>query len=158
MKVQPADVELRNMPKRPFGVYVVVVILLLGILVAILKIVEAQTGLTGFWAFLTDSLRNYSSLVSLLEQWFSQPTSVIIVNSAFILLWVMVIAGMWQLQRWAWLTLMIFAGLNLIYTLFHYFNDDPDYISMLINVAVVFYLNERSVQQTYARRKPGGEA
>ena len=158
MKKQPADVELRNVPKRPFGVYALVTILLLGVIAATLEIVQVETELSGFWATAASLLRDYSGLVSLVGLLFDQPTAVIVVNSLIIIVWMLVIVGMWRLQRWAWLTVMIFSGVNLTYALFRYFADNPDYISMLINVAVVFYLNERSVQHAYARRKPEVQA
>ena len=158
MNKQPADVDLRNTPRRPFGVYVLVVILLMGVIAAILGIVQVNQELSEFWVGVASLLRDYSGLVSLVGLLINHPVAVTIANSIIIIVWVMVIFGMWELQRWAWLTVMIFSGVNLTYALYRYFNDNPDYISMLINVAVVFYLNERSVQRAYARRKPGGTA
>lgn len=149
---QHADVDLQNVPKRPFGVYVLVGILLIGVFVAILEIVRVQSGLMGFWADAELFLRDYSGLVSLMGTVFTDPRLITIVNAFIIIVWVLVIFGMWYLQRWAWLTVMIFSGITLTYALFRYFNDDPDYISMIVNVAVIFYLNDRSVQRAYARR------
>lgn len=155
---QHADVDLRNVPKRPFGVYVLVGILLIGVFVAILEIVRVQSGLMGFWAEAESFLRDYSGLVSLMGTVFTDPRLITIVNAVIIIVWVLVIFGMWYLQRWAWLTVMIFSGITLTYALFRYFNDDPDYISMIVNVAVIFYLNDRSVQRAYARRIEGQPA
>lgn len=147
-----ADVDLRDVPRRPFGVYVLVFILLLGVFVATLEIVRLQFGLEGFWADAELFLRDYSGMVSMVSELFTNPTIVTIANAAIIVVWLALIAGMWYLKRWAWLMVMIFSGINLTYALFRYFNDNPDYISMLVNVAVIFYLNDRSVQHAYARR------
>lgn len=155
VKKQPVDVDLRNAPRRPFGVYVLVVILIWGVIAASFEIAQSQMVLPGFWGQLAALLRDFSGLVSLAGLVVTEPTAITVLNGIIIAVWLMVILGLWRLQRWAWLTVMIFAGVNLIYALFRYFNESPDYISMLVNVAVVFYLNDRSVQHAYARNKPG---
>ncbi len=96
MKKQPADVELRNVPKRPFGVYALVTILLLGVIAATLEIVQVETELSGFWATAASLLRDYSGLVSLVVLLFDEPTAVIVVNSLIIIVWMLVIVGMWR--------------------------------------------------------------
>lgn len=149
---QHADVDLRDAPRRPFGVYVLVFILLIGVFVATLEIVRVQFGLEGFWAAAELFLRDYSGMVALVGTFFTNPTLVTVANAVVIVVWLAIIAGMWYLQRWAWLTVMIFSGINLTNALFRYFNDNPDFISMIVNVAVIFYLNDRSVQRAYARR------
>ncbi len=58
----------------------------------------------------------------------------------------------WTLRFSAILALLlIFTGVNLAFTLVRYFRGDPDYLSMLILVAITFYLNDRDVQRAYAR-------
>lgn len=152
MTKQAADVDLRAIPKRPFGVYVLVVMLLLGVSSATLEIVRVQSELVGFWAETDEFLRDLSGLVSLSSRLISDPVLLTIANGLIIFVWVLTIVGLWMLQRWAWLLLMIFTGVTLTFALFRFFDGDPDYISMLTNVAVVFYLNDNSVQRCYARR------
>lgn len=154
MTMEPAETDLREIPRRPFGVYVLVVILLLGMAAATLEIFRVQSRLVGIWAEADDILRDRSGLVTLAGQLIEDPLLLTIVNSAIILIWVTVIAGLWLLHRWAWLLLMIITGITLTFALFRYFTDNPDYISMFTNVAVAFYLNDHSVQRAFSRRKP----
>jgi uncharacterized membrane protein (DUF2068 family) len=151
MKSQTAEVELPSRSKRPFGVYAIVILLLLGVAAAVLEILRVQAQLFGFWQTADEILREYSGLTALAGYLFTDPTLITIANAVVILYWALIIIGMWQMKRWAWLLVMIFTGVNLTFTLFRYFNDDPDYLSMLINVAVAFYLNDRNVQRAYAR-------
>lgn len=154
MPKKPDEVELREMPKRPFGVYVLVVILLIGVFVAALEIFRVNLALGDVWLQADEFLRDYSGLVDLAADFIVDPTVSTIVNSLIVLVWLTVIAGLWLLQRWAWVTLMIITGFLLVYALFRYINGEPDYISMVTNVATVFYLNDYSVQRAFARRRP----
>jgi hypothetical protein len=150
------DQELREVPKRPFGVYVVVFMLLLGVITAVLEIFRIQTGLEGVLASADAMLRDRSGLVPLASRLFTNPAILTVVHIVIIVAWVILIFGMWFLRRWAWLLVMIFTGVALTFALVRYFEGDPDYYGMLINVAVAFYLNDRSVQRAYARRNAGG--
>lgn len=155
---QPVDADLRRSPRRPFGVYVLVVILLLGVFVAALEIVRAQAQLVGIWAQADELLRDRSGLVTLGVRLFSDPALVTVFNGVLIAVWVVLILGLWLLQRWAWLLLMISTGVTLTFALIRYFEGNPDYLSMLINVAVAFYLNDNSVQRAFSRRGQGETA
>ncbi len=149
---QPVDADLRRSPRRPFGVYVLVAILMLGVFTAALEIIRAQARLFGFWAEADELLRDRSGLVTLGIRLFSDSGVVTLFNGVLITAWVVMIVGLWLLQRWAWLLLMISTGVTLTFALVRYFEGDPDYVSMLINVAVAFYLNDNSVQRAFSRR------
>lgn len=153
MPKKPDEVELREMPKRPFGVYVLVFILLIGVFVAALEIFRVNLVLGDVWLQADEFLRDYSGLVDLAADFIVDPTVATIVNSLIVLVWLTVIVGLWLLQRWAWVTLMIITGFLLVYALFRYINGEPDYISMVTNVATVFYLNDYSVQRAFAPRR-----
>lgn len=157
MTEKTAATDLREIPRRPFGVYALVFILLLGMSAAILEIARVQTQLVGIWAEADDFLRDHSGMVSLAGHLIKDPRLLTIVNSAIILIWVLIIAGLWLLQRWAWLLLMIVTGITLTYSLYRYFAGNPDYASMIINMAVAFYLNDHSVQRAFARREQQAE-
>jgi hypothetical protein len=151
--IKPAvEEDLREIPKRPFGVYMIVLLLVLGVFVAVLEVVRIQTGLTGIWAQADEVLRDFSGLVMLASRLFTNPMVLTVVQTLIIVVWVIIIIGMWLMRRWAWLLLMIFTGITLTFALFRYFEGDPDYLGMLTNVAVAFYLNDRSVLRAYARR------
>ena len=70
---------------------------------------------------------------------------------AFALLQVVLILGLWQMRSWAWLLVMIVTGLSMALQIWRYFQGFPDYLTMVINVLVVFYLNQRDVQQAFRR-------
>ena len=151
----PVATDLRQAPRRPFGVYMLVVLLLLGVFAAALEIIRAQAYLIGFWAEADEFLRDRSGLVALGERLFTDPNLITVVNGVVIALWVVMIIGLWLLQRWAWLLLMISTGVTLTFALVRYLEGNPDFISMFVNVAVAFYLNDHSVQRAFARRNSG---
>ena len=151
MKNQSAEVELPVQSKRPFGVYAIAALLLLGVAAGVLEILRVQIELFGFWQTADEVLREYSGLTELAAYLFIDPKLVIIANTLVIVFLLLLISGLWRMKRWAWLLVMIFTGANLTLTLIRYFNDNPDYLSMLIHVAVTFYLNDRDVQRAFAR-------
>lgn len=157
MVEKPVEVDLREIPRRPFGVYVLSGLLLVGVVTAALEIARVHIQLVGFLAQADEFLVDRSGFVQLAARLFPDPSMLTIVNGSLIAIWTVVIIGLWQLQRWAWLVVMISTGITLIFALWRYFEGTPDFLGMLINVAVVFYLNDRSVQRAYARRRPGAQ-
>ena len=64
--------------------------------------------------------------------------------------------GLWRRQRWAWHLTMLQLGLFMLGDLAAFYGNQPidDYAwSMLFNIAMVFYLNQREVQNVF-RREP----
>jgi uncharacterized membrane protein (DUF2068 family) len=60
--------------------------------------------------------------------------------------------GLWRRQRWAWFLTMLQIGVFMISDLYSYFTNSPaeTYVwSMLLNVFMVFYLNQRDVQAVF---------
>lgn len=155
---EPDPDEVRASPKRPFGVYVLVALQVLGIVAAALEITRARWELVGFWAEAEQFLLARSMPLSLAARLTDNPTHSIIISSVMIAIWLLIIIGLWLLQRWAWLSLMIITGLGLVVTLVLYFSGEPDFIGMLMRVAVVFYLNDHHVQRVFARRARREEA
>ncbi len=66
---------------------------------------------------------------------------------------VVLVAGLWQMRSWAWLLVMIFTGLGMTMQIWRYFQGFPDYLGMVVNVLVVFYLNQREVQEAFRQEK-----
>ena len=69
------------------------------------------------------------------------------------LIQIIIVIGFWRLHRWAWYLVMISAGATMAVDLWQYFQGNPYYPSMFINVAIVLYLNQRDVQQAFMRRQ-----
>ena len=154
MVEKPVEVDLREAPRRPFGVYVLVALWMPGVVTAALEIARVQFELVGFLADADEFLVDHSGFLQLAARLFKDTGQQTISNGVIITYWLFVIAGLWLMQRWAWLVVMIFAGVSLVFGLWRYFEGNPDYIGMAVNVAVIFYLNDRSVQRAYARRRP----
>lgn len=144
--------DLRETPKRPFGVYMIVLLLVVGMFSAVLEIIRLRTGLTGVWVVADALLLDFSGLVLLATRLVSNPSILTAVHVLIIVAWAILIIGLWFLRRWAWLSSMVFAGIALTFALFRYFEGDPNYFGMLSNVAAAFYLNDRSVRRAYAHR------
>jgi uncharacterized membrane protein (DUF2068 family) len=68
----------------------------------------------------------------------------------------LIAVGLWQLRRWAWIATMIWTGFNLATALLAYVNGQPEYGVMAVEVAVVFYLNQREVQRAFGQRGDAG--
>jgi len=77
------------------------------------------------------------------------PPLVIAAELAVMLVELVIAFGLWRLQRWAWYLLMIRTGAHMGVDLWRYFSGDPLYLSMVVNVAIVFYLNQRETQQAF---------
>lgn len=152
----PVEADLREAPRRPFGVYVLVVLLMIGVVTAALEIARVQFQLVGFLADADEFLIDRSGFLQLAARLFKDTGLATVANGVIIAYWLVVIVGLWLLQRWAWVMVMIFAGVSLVFGLWRYFEGTPDYIGMVFYVAMVFYLNDRSVQRAYARR-PGAQ-
>lgn len=75
-------------------------------------------------------------------------------------LFALLAVGMWRLQRWAWVATMLLIGASLGVGLLRYGRGEPRYVTMLLNILIVFYLNQRDVQALFRRRRaadPAGE-
>ena len=147
-------VEPKKAPRRPFGVYVVVILLMLGVFAGLLEILRAQYSLTGIWIDTDEFFRRRSGIGLLLARVFVDPLSISIANGVLMAVWLTIMVGLWLLQRWAWVLLMILIGVILAYLLVLLFEGAPVYVGMLLYVAMAFYLNDNSVQRTFARRRP----
>lgn len=57
--------------------------------------------------------------------------------------------GLWFLQRWAWVAIMAVLGFDMALELYRYFYDSTSYVSMLLSVIAVFYMNQHDVRQAF---------
>ncbi len=129
--------------KRPFGISVIIFMLVLYVLflgIALFASFKVPVGEATFWIMKINN-----------------PVTMRIVFLAIILLEVSIVVGLWRMQRFAWVLIMIQAGLVMASDLWGYLHGYPAYISMLINVIIVFYLNQREVQRAFSGTAWWGE-
>lgn len=127
--------------KRPFGVLVLILLQIVSILGVALDVAVVQIGQPSIYF---GNVENPSLLLGL--------------QLLYILYLAVVVVGLWQLWRWAWFIVMVQLGLTMALELWLYFFDNPFYFGMLVNVVMVFYLNQREVQQAFERRRQPREA
>lgn len=115
--------------KRPFGVYVI-------------ALMQVLNGLAiGLNILLRDDLDVSRSIERSEALGMSLGFPGIVLALSLLMMW-----------RWAWMVTMLWTGLSLGYGLYtYYFSSDPNFITMAINVFIVFYLNQRDVQQAFER-------
>lgn len=121
--------------KRPFGVTAIVVLQAVSILALAVDIYRMQPVRSIF--FFTGV--EYSRFV-------------LPISLAIIFLELVIAFGLWHLKRSAWVLIMIQQGIGLSVYLWFYAHREPFYLSMLLSVIIVFYLNQREVQQAFQRR------
>jgi uncharacterized membrane protein (DUF2068 family) len=121
--------------KRPFGV---------------LAVIGLQFIFLSVFAF--DLGRALAGQSSLLFPGIENRQAVLFVDLGIILMQLVIIFGLWRLQIWAWFLIMIQIGVSMTGDLVRYFSGDPFYPTMLLNILMVFYLNQREIQQTFESR------
>jgi hypothetical protein len=122
--------------RRPFGLYVVIALLLLnasGAFFDVLRVpVVGGVLATGLEKAGVEAL-NYVAAAVL----------------------VAIAVGLWLLQRWAWVATMLVVGFGLAYGLLLYWQGTPAYWRMGAYMLAVLYLNQGAVQQAFgAVRRP----
>lgn len=122
--------------KRPFGVYAIIVLLLLRIVGIVVDAVRIHWGLPPMVLTIVDN-----------------QTTIDILIGAFSLLIVTICTGLFLLKRWAWIAVMILIGFNLLTSIVLYLDGGEPFLSMLLDVLCVFYLNQRSVQAAFEGRE-----
>ncbi len=68
-----------------------------------------------------------------------------------ILIQVMIAIGLWRMQRWAWFVMMVFVGWSMAVDIWRVMYGEANYLGMLLNVMMVFYLNQRDVQRVFSQ-------
>jgi uncharacterized membrane protein (DUF2068 family) len=125
----------RSARKRPFGVTAIVVLQAGSILALAVDIYKMQA---------------VQSIFFLPE--IENPRLVLPMGLAIILVELVIAFGLWHLKRFAWVLIMIQQGIGMAVYLWFYANGEPLYLSMLLSVIIVFYLNQREVQQAFQHR------
>jgi hypothetical protein len=60
-------------------------------------------------------------------------------------------AALWSLSSWAWLAAMSLQGFSLFAALVGYLRGEPNYISMVLGILLVFYLNQQEVVAAFRK-------
>jgi hypothetical protein len=130
--------------RRPFGVTAIVVLLILSALVLFGEGVwEIQTTIHDRGATLEPL--SATGTLALLGRFL-----VLVISGAANLV---AAIGLWQLRRWAWVLVMLLVGSRLAANLWLYFTGGGAlYVEMLLDVIMVFYLNQRELQQAFGHR------
>lgn len=145
--------EVRQPGKRPFGIYAIMVLLLLTILAAVLDFLRLRSSLTSpLLLQIAEALSESASLSNLPALLIDNANLLALLDVAIILLILITTIGLWFRARSAWVMAMLLIGVGLGYNIWKYLEGAPLYLSMLIHVVAVFYLNERSVRQVFERR------
>jgi hypothetical protein len=58
--------------------------------------------------------------------------------------------GLWQYKRWAWVATMAYVGIGMGSQVWGHFFGTADYLTMLMYILIVFYLNQSDVQSIFA--------
>lgn len=126
--------------KRPFGVYAIIVLLVLRMVTVTLEFELVRNELV---------LLRLPGLSSDMVN-----TGIIVVTAVGI---TAICIGLFLLKRWAWIATMILIGSNLLVAIVSYFSGNQPFAAMLLDVLSVFYLNQQGVQAAF-ERQPAAEA
>jgi hypothetical protein len=126
--------------KRPFGVTAIVILELAS------AVVQLGTGALVLRATVAGS-------TDLLEQ-LPEPRLVVLGQLGLVVVQgladLVAAIGLLRMWRWAWVLVMLLVGYSMAVNLWQYFSGgSPPYLGMAIDVAIVFYLNQREVQRAF---------
>ena len=135
----PAPAPLPGRRKRPFGLYMILILLTLqGLLGAVLAILFGL----GVAVAPGEMLDAVGPLLADL-----------IVPFALMLITLVVAVGLWRYKPWGWYGMMLLLAYWMATDAIGYFTGKPDYVSMVLNVAMVFYLNQRDLRDLFERQR-----
>lgn len=126
--------------KRPFGLYM------------ILFLLTAQ-GLLGIFLALFVLFSLAVAPGDLLDA--AAPELAQSIVPALLMLTTLVVAvGLWRYKSWGWYGIMMLLAFWTASDAIGYFTGTPDYVSMFLNVAMAFYLNQREVSDLFEQPAP----
>lgn len=140
------DVKAR---RRPFGLIVIIVIQVLTMLGSGSLLLLFLVGFVFASRMVVVEGINPASFT-----WDQSPADILQIVLIFVVNGICAV-GLWQRQRWAWFLTMLQLGAFMISDLYSYFTNSPPETyawSMLLNVFMVFYLNQREVQAIFLNK------
>ena len=132
-------------PRRPFGLKAIIALLILQVLVSLILIL----------GFFVNSQAMLESISNDPELFIELPIS-ILTTVLLLVPRLLAAVGLWRLRRWGWVLNMVLISFAMVYDVILYFRGTPHYFPMLVNVAMVFYLNQQDVQSLF--EQPESEA
>lgn len=138
--------------RRPFGLLAIIVIQLLSMLGSGLLLV-----LIGLTFVLASGMIALDGLDITSFHWQLSPFDILQLVLTFVVNGVCAV-GLWQRRRWAWFLTMLQLGFFMLSDLYSYFTGSPPETyawTMLLNVFMVFYLNQREVQAIFLSKEEG---
>ncbi len=119
--------------KRPFGVYAIVVLLVLIVASNALDLVRVWQGMP--------------------SEIFPEMGTVIVIglNIAIAVFCATLALGLWRMQEKAWYATMIASGTYLFFTIWSYYAGGKPFPTMFFLVIIVFYLNQRQVRKAFEK-------
>lgn len=145
--MRPAGSEMEA-HKRPVAVTVVAVITLVAAILAVALVVAAM-GPGGLW----EEARNEPLLAGLRPTETGEQFLRAAMQLTFGVVTIALSIGLFGIRRWAWVGLMAWTGMNLALNLVRYWYKQPDYLSILFDVIVIFTLNLAEVQEAFGIRR-----
>lgn len=145
-KLPGKDQPSREAPahKRPFGINAIIALI-------IIRLIISSLILIGGSAVILNQIN--SSIISL--DFINDPEGAVDFWSLFyrqILIFpiLLIIAiGLFRLKHWAWVSMMLLVGIDMLNNLWLYTNKQPMYASMAVDILIVFYLNLHETQQIF---------
>jgi hypothetical protein len=74
--------------------------------------------------------------------------------SILVVLRTICVIGLWRYKRWAWFLMMLLLTYSMAVDIVAFFRGTAYYLLMLFNVIMVFYLNQRDVQELFEKQEP----
>lgn len=116
---------------RPFGIYVMLLVILALVLNLGADIVRITLGLPP---------ETLPPLPGELDRF---------LYLALVALLIILSVGLWRLHTWAWFASMVSGGLALFYCIWHALNGGTPYVTMVLVIIMVFYLNLTEVKAAF---------
>ncbi len=100
-----------------------------------------------------------SDLPDLSPFWLDRDVNTVLAfGTPILLIQLVIMIGLWRLRRWAWFLFMVQLGIGMAIYIWAYVNGVALYIYMLLNIIMVFYLNQHEVQHVFGQKpKPQQE-
>jgi hypothetical protein len=127
----------RGRKRRPFGLKAIIT----------LQIVQAILGVALFVLFNINNPDLQADLERDVRELLRLPLTLYLI---FAILRIPAAIGLWRYQRWAWVLTMTLITVSMALDIVAFFRGRPLYLSMFLNVIMVFYLNLQEVQELFS--------